>query len=270
MDNTFRASGAQLNNDLIDSVLSESEPKVEESFEIKSPSDTSVHLPAGYLSPDGEVARTAEVREMNGADEEVLGKAQNSAQIFDTILNRAVVSIGEQKATKGILGELLIGDRDALLLGIFKATFGTEVELPGYCQTCEEFKTVQFDLNRDVETKVLVDPIADRRFTVEGRNHKYTVGFPTGRVQRELAETDGKTAGERNTLLLADTVIEIDGNPVISRQQVQAMGMADRNKIAQEIATRLPGPQFEDVVLSCTDCDGEVVVPFSLGALFRL
>jgi hypothetical protein len=270
MENVKTASGAQLNNDLIEKVLDAAEQPETSHVVITAPSDTSVVLPAGYITPDGEVVKEAEVRELTGRDEEALGKAGGGAKAFGTILGRATVSIGGEPATEEVLQSLILGDRDALMLGIYKATFGAEVDLPGLCGECGEVKMVQIDLNRDVETKVLVDALEDRRFTVKGRNKEFLVTLPTGAVQKELVAAGDKSAGERNTILLQHTVLEIDGSPVIGKAQVQALGIQDRNLIAEELGKRLPGPQFEDMVLECPDCGGEVVVPFSLGALFRL
>jgi hypothetical protein len=270
MENVKTASGAALNNDLIETVLSATTKVEEQPVVITPPSDTLVDLPAGYIKPDGEVAKTAEVRELNGRDEEIIGKSGGGAKAYNTVLARATVSIGGEPVNEKILNSLIIGDRDALLLGIWKASFGSDVELPGICSECNEIKVVAIDINRDVKTKILVDPIDDRTFTVHGRKKEFLVTLPTGLVQKELAETDSKTTGERNTILLQNTILEIDGQPVLGKAQVQELGIADRNKITTELANRLPGPQFEDIVIDCSDCeDGKVVVPFNLGTLFR-
>lgn len=270
MENVKTASGAELNNDLIEKVLTSTEQVDEKPVTIEPPSDTLVDLPAGFINSAGEVVKTAEVRELNGRDEEMIGKAGGGAKAYGTILNRATVSLGGEPVTEKMLNSLLLGDRDALMLGIWKATFGNEAELPGYCASCGEIKFAAVDVTRDVEVKVLLDPIEDRTFKVSGRKKEYLVTLPTGTVQKELVDADEKTAGEKNTILLQNTVLEIDGQPVIGKAQIQELGVADRNIIATEIAKRLPGPQFEDIVLDCPDCEGEVVVPFNLGALFRL
>jgi hypothetical protein len=270
MENVKTASGNQLNNDLIDQVLSATEQPEEQNIHITPPSDTQVDLPAGYITPDGEVARVAEVRELNGRDEEALGKSGGGAKSYSVLLSRAVVSIGGQPVTEQVLDSLILGDRDALMLGIYKATFGHTVELVGICQGCGDFKTVEADLNRDVTTKVLTDPVADRTFVVQGRSKEFLVTLPTGALQKELANAGDKSAGEKNTILLQNTVLEIDGSPVIGKAQVQNLGVMDRNTIAAEIGKRLPGPQFEDITLSCPECEGMVVVPFNLGTLFQL
>jgi hypothetical protein len=74
---------------------------------------------------------------------------------------------------------------------------------------------------------------------------------------------------EALSILLENTVVTIDGRNVITKAQVQNLGVVDRRAIADAIAARNPGPQFEDITVSCPDCEGEVRVPISLGTLFR-
>jgi hypothetical protein len=269
MENVQTASGTQLNNDLINQVLSASENKPKEPVKITAPSDTAVRLPAGLLMPSGEVLSTAEVRELTGKDEEYIGKAGNVAKALATVINRATVTVGDLPADEKMLESLLSGDRDALLLGIFKATFGNEVELPGICNECSQIKVVGVDVDRDVKTKFLVDPVNDRTFTVHGKKKEFLVTLPNGLAQKELTNATEKTPAELVTILLGHCVLEIDGAPMLGRAQIQNLGLVDRQKLADEIYSRIPGPQFENIELQCDDCEGKVVVPFTIGALFR-
>lgn len=237
--------------------------------EITAPSDSLVVLPAGYVTPDGEVIKTAEVRELTGKDEEYIVKAGTLAKAFNTILSRAVVKVGEQKATDTILDNLLGGDRDALMLGIFRATFGSTAEIGAYCRGCNDLKTVEIDVTKDIKTKILVDSIEDRDFIVQGRKREYLVTLPNGAVSRELAANADRTVAELQTVLLERCVVEVDGQPVVSKSVIDNMGLADRRKITDELNNRNPGPQFDNLVIECPDCEGEVVVPISLGTLFR-
>jgi hypothetical protein len=270
MDNNIKtASGAALNNDLIEQVLSSSETKTD-LVTVTYPSNVLVNLPGGYLTPTGEVIKTAEVRELTGKDEEFISKSGTLGKAFSTILTRATVKVGEQKVDEVIFDNLLAGDRDSLMLGIFKATFGKEAELPGYCSECNEIKTASVDVDRDVPVKVLIDPIQDRRFTVQGKSSEYLVALPNGAAQRELISNSDKTGPELTTILLGNCIMEIDGRPVISKMQAQNLPLLDRRKISEELDKRSPGPQFQDLELDCPDCEGKVVVPFNLGALFRV
>ena len=268
MTNTINAAAnPALANQLLTKALDEA--PVEMTPEIVIPSDTVVELPGGFITAAGEIVRTAEVRELNGRDEEAISKATNLGRALMTILQRGTVKIGTEAATENILDQLLIGDRDQLLLGILKATFGSEVKIASYCQGCSEVKTVQVDINADIKTKVLTDPIDDRVFTVKGKDKDFTVRLPTGTVQKKMIDNMDKTSAELSTLILEGSVIKIGDAPVYSAQQVQVLSVSDRRKLIEEINDRAPGPQFDDVTVKCPDCEGEVLVPINLGTLFQ-
>jgi hypothetical protein len=230
MTNTISAAAnPALANQMLNKALTEA-PK-ERMPEIVSPSDTTVELPGGYVNAAGEVIRTAEVRELTGKDEEVISKTNNLGKAVLAILQLGTVKIGNEAATEKLLDELLIGDRDAILLGILKATFGNTVKIPVFADG--EEKLVEVDINTDIKTKILTDPVNDRVFIVKGKNVDYTVKLPN------------------------------------SKAQVQALSVVDRRKIIEEINKRAPGPQFEDVVVTDPDTGSEVTVPINLGTLFQ-
>lgn len=268
MTNTISAAAnPALANNLITSALAEK--PVQEEVKITPPSDTTVNLPGGYLTTTGEIISEAEVRELNGSDEEAIARASNVGKAILTILNRGTVRVGNQKADEKLLDQLLSGDRDMLVLGILKATFGNTVEIGSYCTGCDEVKEVQVDLNTDIKIKALVDPINDRVFTVDGKNHIYTVQLPTGVTQKEMLNNADKTSAELTTIMLENTVIKIDNSPVLSKLQVQNLGLVDRKQISDAINKRLCGPQFDAVKVTCPDCESEVSVPVNFGTLFR-
>jgi hypothetical protein len=243
---------------------------VQEEVKITPPSSNVVTLPGGYINAAGEVITEAEVRELTGADEEAIARASNVGKAILTILSRGTVKIGDEKADDKILDQMLSGDRDALILGIFKATFGNEAEVAAFCSGCSEFKTISLDMTTDIKTKVLTDPINDRVFTVEGKNKTYTVQLPTGFAQKEMINNSDKSSAELNTLMLEHTVLNINGSPVLSKLQVQNLGLTDRRMIIDEINKRVSGPQFDEISVTCSDCESEVQVPINFGTLFRL
>lgn len=261
------AANPVLANKAVQEALAEKPKEVE--IRIMSPSDTVVTLPGGYITSTGEVITEVEVRELNGKDEEEISKATTVGKALLTILKRGTVRVGKESVTDNMLDRMLSGDRDMVLLGIFKATFGNIAHLGGYCASCAETKDVDVELDKDIKIKVLTDPINDRQFIVKGKSFDYTVELPTGITQREMMLSADKTVPELNTILLEQTVTKIGEAPVVSKIQVQNLGLVDRRKIVDEINNRACGPQFEDLVLTCPDCESEVRVPISLGTLFR-
>lgn len=259
-----------LANELVAQAIADSTQDEPQEVVIELPSDTLVDLPGGYITTDGEVYQTAEVRELNGRDEEALAKAATLGRMLNLALSRGVVSIGGKPANETMLEGILSGDRDALLLGIYKVTFGNPAKMAAYCSGCSEYKDIEVDLNTDIKTRILANPKEDREFTVQGLKHVYTVLLPSGGVQKEMNNLEDANIPELSSILLKGTVIAIDGSPVYSPEQVQSIGIRDRRKISEEIASRNPGPKFEDITVVCPDCESEVVVPISIGALFQL
>lgn len=254
-------------NKLVNEAIKET--NVKEQAVVIVPSDTVLTLPGGYLSLTGEVITEAEVRELTGKDEEAIFKATTAGKMLTTILSRGTVRVGDVEATEDVLDQVLAGDRDALLLGIYRATFGADAEIAAYCSGCEDYKTLSINVVEDIVVKPLADPIADRRFTVKGKKHEYVCVLPNGKTQKELVSNNDKTIAELTTILLAGTVREINGRSVLNRTQIQDIGLADRRVISDEISKRTFGPVVDKVEAECPDCGGKVVTPISIGTLFR-
>lgn len=237
---------------------------------IPSLPDTEVKLPAGFVDPfEGTVYRTAQVRELTGADEEAIVKISDPGKALLAILERATVSVGDQPVTKAILGVLLAGDREALLLAIRKATFGAELEVSTVCDKCPELQTFKIDLDADVETKELDDPINDRSFTVKLKAGLAKVNLPTGDVQTKIINATDKNSAELDTLLLSSCVTEIADQTVFDSSRIRNLGINDRRTLLEEIAKRNPGPQLSEIKKACKNCGQEVSLPLTLAELFR-
>lgn len=264
------ANNPGLANQMIQDALSNVAPIEEkEPLVITAPIDGTVILPGGYLSASGEVTTTATVRELNGYDEEAISRQGSYGKSLTTILSRAVVSVGDEPATESILDNLLAGDADALMVGIYRTTFGDTAEIQSYCDGCASIKTVAVSLSEDLVTKALLDPMNDRAFTVKGKSVEYVVRLPTRKTQKEMMTSSDKNVAELNSILLEGCVAQIGKRPVLSKLQVQEIGLADRRTLVSAILARNPGPKFDVIQVDCADCGGKVDVPISLGAIFR-
>jgi hypothetical protein len=235
---------------------------------IPSLPETTVSLPGGYIDIDGSVITAAEVRELTGADEEVIVKILEPGKALMSILQRATVSIGGKPATKEMLSSLLAGDRELLLVAIRKATFGKEITVISTCPKCTNEQTFEINLD-EVKVKELDDKLADRSFSIKIKNGSARVLLPTGEVQEKIINSTNKNTAELDTLLLSSCVIEINDIPVMNQTQIRNLGMQDRRNILLEIANRNPGPLLNEIVKTCPDCGSEVDLPLTLAELFR-
>jgi hypothetical protein len=256
-------TAAQQVIDKLDKVLAEPVPKI-----VAEPlPDTHVVLPGGLQFLKG-VATDAEVRELTGEDEEFIAKASgNPGKMLSAILQRGVVSVGDQAADKGMLESLLSGDRDALLLGIRRVTFGDEIYLDATCQHCHEELSVTLSIAKDIPVKSLGDD--PRAWLMDLKVGQVMVELPVGSVQRQIQENLDKTGAEVKTIMLRGCVNSINGMPVISDAQVQKLGVRDRQKIVDAINEANPGPLLGAVVANCAFCEKEMSLPLDLVSLFR-
>jgi len=256
---------AELVNQYAKKVLEEPEVEVT----TRAPSDSEVQLPGGYLTPSG-VIRTAEVRELTGEDEEIVSRTGSTAKALNALLERGVVKIGNEEVTRDHLDQLLSGDRDAILIGIRAITFGSELSVTVRCSNCSQQQQVVIDLLVDVPTKELKDAVNDRNWFVETKKGTVTVALPNGIVQKKLMDNIDKTAAEVNTILLSGCITSINGAPSVGARTALSLGMADRNKIIDEILNRNPGPRLGEVKKTCQACGEDIPLPLSLTDLFRL
>lgn len=232
----------------------------------KLPPATDVTLPAGLYSPFDGLISTAEVRELTGVDEEAISKISDAGKALLTILERGTVKIGNEAATPAILDSLYAGDREALLLAIRKATFGSDIKLgPAPCPSCGEEQVFNIDLDKDVPVKTLDGP---GEFTVDCKVGTVLVSLPKGSAQKAVVSSTNKTTAELDTIILTNCVVSINDMPVIDPAVVRNLSIQDRRKILNEITTRNPGPQLSELKTSCQSCGTEVPLPLTLAELF--
>ena len=232
-----------------------------------------VYLPGGLVR-DGELEVVAVVRELNGFDEERLSRllaADNPAVYVTEMLSLAVEDIGGQKPSKEELRGLLIGDRDALWLGIRIVSYGADVEYTLTCAECDEKSTITIDLNDDIPVRKLEDPLK-REYEVDLRNGVAKVKLLDGVAQEKYSTNLGKrTQAEINTIMLANSVLSINGLPTKGKEDaVRALSSQDRGTIMDFIIGTQPGPQMgTEIEAQCHKCDAKYPIVLSPGSLFR-
>lgn len=258
----------------IDAVLAAEPPRPE----IGEAHDDIVQFPGGFTYGDV-VVRHGRVRELTGADEEELARTTTTEGLINTLLTRGVISLGELVQNPAhLLDGLLIGDRDALILGIRRVCFGNHIEFEKFvCPSCASEFQVSFDLD-DIPTVRSTTP-GEMNILVDLRGgRRAKVRLATGYDQAALLESDrkGKTnAAEQDTLLLSRTVLAIinpDGTEYeigANKDVVRNLTLADRRAIMRASQARRPGPRMNEAKIVCPDCAAETEVPITVDLLFR-
>lgn len=243
---------------------------------LEAPENPYIRLPGG-LYWDGELLRTAEVRELTGEDEEALAAVRGSlARWLSVLLERTVVRIGDLATTPQMVKKLLIGDRDELLLGVRIATFGRMVTLRNItCPHCEGELDATVDLST-VDRNLLENPQPRHEYQVAlQRGGTAVFRLPDGAAQESTFGSEDLTAAQRDTRLLAQCLVRVtdsSGQPVGKSGEALArhMGMADRQTVITFMAERQPGPLLNDIRFMHDGCGQEVRLPLELPELFRI
>jgi hypothetical protein len=247
---------------------------------ISHPAGGNFSLPGGYVRGGdyASVRYDAEVRELTGADEEALTKARSGGigKFLATLLQAGTVGVAGLLASPSVLSELLLGDRDMLLLEIRRATYGDEIVWDQYsCPWCAEEFTLTVTLD-EIPIRRLDDP-SKRTFEVPLRKGRTAfVRLPVGADQEALlAIMDRASDSEQNTILLSRCIISVveadgseqavSGNPDFAR----SLGLMDRQSILDAIEKNQPGPQYNGVKFTHDSCGKEVPLFIRVGDLFQ-
>lgn len=235
--------------------------------------DGTVLLPGGYRDLDGTIYTEATVRELNGADEEMLAKPEvvkNLGRFTQLLLQRGVTRLGPyDNPDNNKLGSLLLGDRDMLLLAIRCMTYDNMLEMEVGCPACGEVLTVKHDLKTEVPIKQMDNP-EEREFPMtlrDGTEVKCLLAVGSDQ-EAILAGSSTKNTAELSTMLLARCVMTPAGKP-LGVEGVRQLGIKDRRTLLEEITGRQPGPQYSKIDLTCAACAKEFPMRVDLLDLFR-
>jgi hypothetical protein len=235
-----------------------------------------ITLPAGIPDPDNSrIIDQVRVRELTGYDEEKLSRLDSNANVavyLTELLDLAVEDIDGRKPTKDDIRNLLIGDRDYLMLAVRKVTYGPTIDFKINCSVCGNDSIATVDIDDDVEIIGLEDR-TQRKFTVHTRHGEVTIKMLNGRDQEMYlgGVMSKKTPAELNTIILAKSVLDINGVPTHGKEEaVRALPTGDREKVVEFINEHQPGPALgKEIPVHCATCNTQYPIFLGLGNLFR-
>jgi hypothetical protein len=236
----------------------------QESFpEIPNHLSNFIELQRGLLNTTtGIWERVAEVRELNGYDEERIASLENRknityAEYITEILKMGVVSLGSISNFQSRLDDLAIGDRNSLFLAIVRTTYGRERSFDRTCDSCNKINKITIDL---VDDFPVVVPSFDPTDTlkVELRNGViHELRIPTAADTLYVGKK-AKTNAEQSTLLLARCSVWKENAPTNPEEWARSLGMVDRNKLIKELISIEMGPTMEEVDVDCVHCGSKI------------
>lgn len=236
--------------------------------------DTAVDLPRGIHS-GGKWETRAEVRELNGSDEEALARFKDNADFIDGVVVYGTERIGSlDLSTKSFadrqsyLARLLLGEREQLFLAITKATFGDDKTLSYTC-VCGLESELDLKLSRDFLAPE-IDGLQSGAFSyVSSKGKSIEYRLVTGADQMEATARKGSSAADQNTLILSRCVSLVDGMEVLDPlSMARDLSMKDRLGILAAMAEKQPSPDMT-LDFECPGCGRVTKLEVAWSDIFR-
>lgn len=240
------------------------------------PESGRLKLPTGLINRDGLLVTDAEVKELTGAEEEMLAKESRNravvtpAVFLDLILSASVVSIGNAKPDPADLRRLLVGDRHYLALAVRRLTYGDEWELDDFvCRLCGKSFGVAIDLRcpgDDIKMRELPDP-AVQHIDVPIRRGTVRLRLVSGGDEIAVVGDGSRTMPEQKSALIDLCTLELNGqHPPIGF--ARSLGLKDRDAIMTALGDAAPGPLTGEVSVPCSECGKSSSYALSMADLF--
>ena len=230
-----------------------------------------VKLPVGITNMlTGDEYREAEVRELNGSDEEYASRGKHFVDRKARLVERGVVSLGDEEAEKSVLMSMAVGDREAMLLAICRATYGDELSLDITCPSCKEEQEVTVDLATEIPIREY-DSMQQEYTLKDGTS--VTFHWATGNDEKAVWDFATKnpqaTTSEMNTQMLAQVLDDVGGFEILTEDDARKLSMRHRSELMEFIGTNAPGPRYDELTATCASCEHEADLEVSFADMFR-
>lgn len=211
-------------------------------------------MPGGLVLDDGRRLGRAELRPLTGREEEWVTQHAGtpSAHLATKLLSACFVRLEDVPVSSEIIGKLLVGDRDYLILQLRRMTLGDRFAAVFSCPACKRAMDVEF-----VAQDIFIEPRPQNAATYTWPTGDRVVQYrlPNGADQEMVADLSPNEAVEA---LLARCVIDDGGTPLSVEER--AALIADMDVHAPQIDLELD--------LSCPECGHSFTTPFDCTSFF--
>lgn len=236
--------------------------------------DVNLQLPRG-LFDNGSWQREVTVRELTGADEEILAKVPDQLAFFVTVIALGVESIGTVtfdgmplSERKGALSELLLGERDMLFLKVAQASFGDNKDISFTCNLCQAEQDMTLILSEDFKPREVGD-IKDVYSYTTSKGDVLDYRPAVGSDQEEALSRKGATLAEQNTTMLSRCITKRNGELIVDPINfVRNLSIRDRQSLLEKLVACQPSIELT-VKTNCAACGGEQSIALGWQDIFR-
>jgi hypothetical protein len=237
-----------------------------------------LELPGGVLDSRGQCFKTVIVRQLTGRDEELLAdrRYKNAAQQVSEFLAQVLAEVPglDKPVSKELVSEMLIGDRDYLLLRLRQICLGDQVEQVMRCPApaCGQKADVEFLISElPVRRVKTVQPVYEFDLSEplrkdDPRSGHVALRLPTGLDLEAILDCKDVNPAMANTKLFARVVKKLGREP-LSEAAARELPMRARQEITAFLKTITPGPELK-VEIQCPHCGVDMSYPFDLYGFF--
>ena len=213
-------------------------------------------MPGGLVLDDGRRLGRAELRPLTGREEEWVTQHAGapSAYLATKLLSACFVRLEDAPVNSEIVGRLLVGDRDYLILQLRRMTLGDRFAAVFSCPACKRSMDVEF-LAQDIAVEPRPQNAAVYTWASDDAQRVVRYRLPNGADQEAVADLSPDEAVEA---LLARCVIDDGGTPLTIEER--AAVIAEMDRLAPQIDLELE--------LNCPECGHSFTTPFDCTAFF--
>ncbi len=238
-------------------------------------------LPGGYVDEKGMVHRETELVPLSGKEEELLTKnigSGESASLLTTVLSRCVRRIGMiTSISYEVIRNLLIADRQFLLLELRKLTFGDKIQATLLCPwpDCGNKMDIDFSINdisveesKDKGPLYQMDLSPDAAFT-NGKKKFTEIRFrlPNGGDQEAISPLIHQNEGLAFSMLLKRCIQKIGPYEKLEEEHIYQLSPLARMEIEKQMDAVSPKVDLT-MTANCPECNREFDVPFDIHNFF--
>jgi hypothetical protein len=217
-------------------------------------------LPGGLILGDNRRIDEAEIRPLTGREEEwlALHPSVPSAHAVTRLLTDCTIRLGDMPPSGELVGSLLVGDRDYLILQLRRLTLGERFEAVLGCPACAGKLDVAFQAGDiEIDSRPQTAPSLSCELPAGGGNAARAVRFrlPNGADQEAVLGIPPEMAVDR---LLDRCLLDDGGRPISAEERVIVSDAME--EAAPQVDLQLD--------LECPECGHGFTAPFDVSSFF--
>jgi hypothetical protein len=237
-----------------------------------------LELPGGVLDNRGQCFKTVIVRQLTGRDEELLAdrRYRNAAQQVSEFLAQVLVEVPglDKPVSKELVSEMLIGDRDYLLLRLRQICLGDQVEQVMRCPApaCGQKADVEFLISElPVRRIQAVQPLYEFELSEplrrdDPKSGHVSLRLPTGLDLEAILDCKDVNPAMANSKLFGRIVKQL-GRESLNEAGARELPLRVRHEITGFLKKITPGPELK-IEIQCPHCRADMSYPFDLYGFF--